>query len=91
VAIQAGATRPGRIHDQTAVKTEGLDELLDQYPDVKFLIDSGYRGLANDHPDQVIAPPLKPKKDATADEVAAYQATRKPSPHNASPPNMPSL
>ena len=25
----AGATRPGRMHDQTAVKTEGLDDLLD--------------------------------------------------------------
>jgi hypothetical protein len=44
---------------------------------VKFLVDSGYRGLANDHPDQVIAPPLKPKKDAPPDEVAAYEAARK--------------
>ena len=73
----AGAIRPGRMHDQTAVKTEGIDELIEQYPEVKFLVDSGYRGLANDHPDQVIAPPLKPKKDATADQVAAYQAERK--------------
>ena len=73
----AGATRPGRMHDQTAVKTEGIDELIEQYPEVKFLVDSGYRGLANDHPDQVIAPPLKPKKDATADQVAAYEAERK--------------
>jgi DDE superfamily endonuclease len=73
----AGATRPGRMHDQTAVKTEGIDELIEQYPEVKFLVDSGYRGLANDHPDQVIAPPLKPKKDATADQVAAYETERK--------------
>ena len=73
----AGATRPGRMHDQTAVKTEGIDELIEQYPEVKFLVDSGYRGLANDHPDQVIAPPLKPKKDTTADQVAAYEAERK--------------
>jgi hypothetical protein len=41
------------------------------------LVDSGYRGLANDHPDQVIAPPLKPKKDAPPDQVAAYEAARK--------------
>jgi hypothetical protein len=75
--IWAGATRPGRMHDQTAVKTEGIDELIEQYPEVKFLVDSGYRGLANDHPDQVIAPPLKPKKDATADQVAAYETERK--------------
>lgn len=73
----AGATRPGRMHDQTAVKTEGIDELIEQHPEVKFLVDSGYRGLANDHPDQVIAPPLKPRKDATPEQVAAYEAERK--------------
>ncbi len=72
-----GATRPGRMHDQTAVKTEGIDDLLDHYPTVKFLADSGYRGLANDHPDQVIAPPLKPKKDASPDQIAAYETIRK--------------
>lgn len=42
-----------------------------------FLVDSGCRGLAGDHPDQVIAPPLKPRKDAAADQVAAYEAERK--------------
>jgi hypothetical protein len=73
----AGATRPGRMHDQTAVRTEGIDELIEQYPEVTFLVDSGYRGLAKDHPDQVIAPPLKPKQDATAEQVAAYEAERK--------------
>ncbi len=73
----AGATRPGRMHDQTAVKTEGIDNLLHQYPYVKLLGDSGYRGLANDHPDQVIAPPRKPKKDAPPEQVAAYKAARK--------------
>ena len=67
------------MHDQTAVKTEGIDDLLDHYPTVKFLADSdsGYRGLANDHPDQVIAPPLKPKKDASPDQIAAYETIRK--------------
>jgi hypothetical protein len=73
----AGAIRPGRQHDQTAVRTEGIDDLLDAYPEVKFLVDAGYRGLATDHPEQVIAPPLKPKKDAPPDEVAAYEAARK--------------
>jgi hypothetical protein len=75
--LWSGAIRPGRMHDQTAVKTDGIDDLLDAYPDVKLLVDSGYRGLANDHPDQVIAPPLKPNKDAPPDEVAAYEAARK--------------
>lgn len=73
----AGAIRPGRQHDQTAVRTEGIDDLLDAHPEVKFLVDAGYRGLATDHPEQVIAPPLKPKKDAPSDEVAAYEAARK--------------
>ena len=47
------------MHDQTAVKTKGPGDLLDQYPTVQFLADSGYRGLASDHPDQVTAPPPK--------------------------------
>ena len=41
-----GAFRPGRMHDQTALKTDGIDNLLDQYPDVRAEMDSGYRGLA---------------------------------------------
>jgi hypothetical protein len=52
------------MHDQTAVRTGGLDDLPDRYPTVQFLVDSGYRGLANHHPDQVIAPPRKPSEDA---------------------------
>jgi hypothetical protein len=75
--LWCGAIRPGRMHDQTAVKTEGIDDLLDAYPDVKFLVDSGYRGLAKQHPGQVIAPPLKPKKDAPPDAIAAYETARK--------------
>ena len=75
--LWAGAIRPGRQHDQTAVRTEGIDDLLNAYPDVQFLVDAGYRGLAKDHPGQVIAPPLKPKKDAPPDEIAAYEAIRK--------------
>jgi hypothetical protein len=44
---------------------------------VRILVDSGYRGLANDHPDQVIAPPRKPKKDAAPHQVTAYETARK--------------
>lgn len=75
--LWAGAIRPGRQHDQTAVRTEGIDDLLDNYPDVQFLVDAGYRGLAKYHPAQVIAPPLKPRKDAPPEQVAAYEADRK--------------
>ena len=62
--LWAGAFRPGRMHDQTAVRTEGIADLFTQFPQVKAKVDAGYRGLAKEFPDQVQAPPLKPKKDA---------------------------
>ncbi|MEV6971846.1 transposase family protein [Hamadaea sp. NPDC051192] len=52
--LWAGALRPGRMHDQTAIKTEGIDDLLDHFPGVRIWADQGYRGLANKHPGQVI-------------------------------------
>ena len=62
--LWAGAFRPGRMHDQTAVRTEGIAGLFRQFPQVKAKVDAGYRGLAKEFPDQVQAPPLKPEKDA---------------------------
>jgi len=75
--LWAGAVRPGRMHDQTAVKTEGIQELFRQHPTVTANVDAGYRGLAKAFPDQVCAPPPKPNKDAPAEQVAAYQQARK--------------
>jgi hypothetical protein len=74
--LWAGAFRPGRMHDQTAVRTEGIADLFRQYPQVNAKVDAGYRGLAREFPDQVQAPPLKPKKDAAPEETAAYEARR---------------
>ena len=74
--LWAGAFRPGRAHDQTAVRTEGIADLFRQFPRVKAKVDAGYRGLAKEFPDQVQAPPLKPKKDAPPEETAAYEAQR---------------
>lgn len=74
--LWTGAFRPGRMHDQSAVKTEGIADLFEQFPDVKAKVDSGYRGLAKQFPDQVSAPPLKPKKDAPDQEWAAYEEER---------------
>jgi hypothetical protein len=74
--LWAGAFRPGRMHDQTAVRTEGIADLFRQYPQVKAKVDAGYRGLAKEHPDQVQAPPLKPKKNAPPEETAAYETQR---------------
>src|SRR6266496_521421 len=74
--LWAGAFRPGRMHDQTAVRTEGTADLFEQFPQVKAKVDAGYRGLAKQFPGQVQAPPLKPKKDATPEETAAYEEQR---------------
>jgi hypothetical protein len=49
--LWCGATRPGRMHDVTTARVEGVDALLDAYPDVKLLVDAGYQGLARDHGD----------------------------------------
>ncbi|MGW0855095.1 transposase family protein [Streptomyces sp. NPDC002690] len=59
--LWSGAQRPGRMHDQTAVRTEGIAEQFRRHPGVKAEVDDGYRGLANEFPDQVSAPPKKPK------------------------------
>lgn len=74
--LWAGAFRPGRMHDQTALRTEGIAGLFRQYPQVKAKVDAGYRGLAREFPGQVQAPPLKPKKDASPEDTAAYEAER---------------
>lgn len=44
--LWAGAFRPGRMHDQTAVKTEGICDLFERYSQVKAKVDAGDRGLA---------------------------------------------
>jgi hypothetical protein len=74
--LWAGAFRPGRMHDQTAVRTEGIADLFTRFPEVRAKVDAGYRGLAKEFPGQVQAPPLKPKKDAAPDEAAAWDEAR---------------
>ncbi len=74
--LWAGAFRPGRMHDQTAVRTEGIADLFTRFPLVRAKVDAGCRGLAKEFPDQVQAPPLKPKKDAPPEEVAAWDEAR---------------
>ena len=75
--LWCGATRPGRMHDVTALRTEGIEDLLRCHPQVKAEVDSGYQGLARDFPDQISAPPRKPAKDAPSEQVAAYEQARK--------------
>ena len=68
--------RPGRMHDQTALRTDGIDHLLEQFPDVRAEMDAGYRGLHRDHPAQVSVPPKKPAKDAAPEAIAAWEQAR---------------
>jgi hypothetical protein len=75
--LWCGATRPGRMHDVTALRTEGIEDLLRRYPTVRAKVDSGYQGLARDFPDQISAPPKKPAKDATVPQQAEYHVARK--------------
>ena len=72
-----GADRPGRMHDQTAVRTEGIAEQLRLHPTVKAEADKGYRGLANEFPDHVSAPPKKPKDDASEGDKRAWREMRR--------------
>ena len=72
-----GAIRPGRMHDATALRTEGIEDLLRAYPEVTADVDSGYQGLARDFPTQITAPPSKPKTGATPSQTTGREAARK--------------
>jgi DDE superfamily endonuclease len=71
-----GAFRPGRMHDVTALRTEGIEDLLRAHPDVSAEADSGCQGLARDFPGQVSAPPKKPGKDAPPEDTASWEQRR---------------
>ena len=63
------------MHDVTALRTDGIEDLLRRHPDVRAEVDAGYQGLARDFPGQVSAPPKKPRKDAPP-ETAAWERHR---------------
>jgi hypothetical protein len=71
-----GTFRPGRQHDQTALQSDGIDDLLQRFPDVRCEMDAGYRGLHRDHPGQVSVPPKKPAKDAAPELTQAWEQAR---------------
>ena len=74
--LWAGGFRPGRMHDVTALRTEGIEDLLRQHPGVTAEVDAGYQGLARDFPAQVSAPPKKPGKDAPPEATARWELHR---------------
>jgi hypothetical protein len=75
--LYSGAERPGRMHDQTAVRTEGIAEQFRTRPGVKAKVDSGYQGLAKEFPRQVAAPPKKPKEDVCDGDKYAWREARR--------------
>lgn len=75
--LWSGAVRPGRVHDQAAMRTEGIAEHFRLYPKVRAEADEGYRGLANEFPEQVNAPPPKPKDDTCHSEQNAWREMRR--------------
>ncbi|WP_414170220.1 transposase family protein [Streptoverticillium reticulum] len=48
--VGAAGSQGGRVHDQTALRTEGIAEQFQHYPAVKAEADSGYQGLATPTP-----------------------------------------
>lgn len=73
----SGVVRPGRMHDQTAVRSEGIAEQFRLHPNVRAEVDSGYQGLAKEFPSQVSAPPKKPAKDAPDGDKRAWREARR--------------
>ncbi|WP_199788158.1 transposase family protein [Streptomyces sp. MspMP-M5] len=73
----SGVVRPGRMHDQTAVRTEGIAEQFRLRPQVKAKVDDGYRGLAGEFPDQISAPPKKPGEDTCEGEHRAWREAKR--------------
>ncbi|MFC6987216.1 transposase family protein [Streptomyces cirratus] len=71
--LLSGVVRPGRMHDQTAVRSEGIAEQFRHRSGVKAEVDSGYQGLAKEFPGQVSAPRKSPKDDACDGDVHGLQ------------------
>jgi hypothetical protein len=64
------------MHDVTALRTEGIEDLLRRHPEVTAEVDAGYQGLSRDFPTQISTPPKKPAKDAPPEETARWEQRR---------------
>ena len=74
--LSVGAARPGRMHDQPAIKTKGIQDLLRRHHDAHTAVDAGDPGLAKAFAGRVHAPPPTPAKDAPPQDLAAWQRAR---------------
>ncbi|WP_435227266.1 transposase family protein [Streptomyces sp. Tue6028] len=75
--LLSGVVRPGRMHDRTALRTEGIAEQLRLHPSAKSQVDAEYAGLAKEFPRQVTAPPKKPKDEACDGAKRAWHEARR--------------
>ncbi|MEE1813390.1 transposase family protein [Streptomyces sp. BE133] len=70
------ALRPGRMHDATAARNEGIGTCFRHFSDVEVLLDDGYLGLRRDHPGQAVTPPRKGNKISPPEVLEARLRAR---------------
>ncbi|MFJ8803008.1 transposase family protein [Streptomyces sp. NPDC102487] len=70
------ALRPGRMHDATAARNEGIGICFQHFPEVEVLLDDGYLGLRRDHPGQAVTPPRKGNKISPPEVLEARLRAR---------------
>ncbi|MCX4523365.1 MULTISPECIES: transposase family protein [Streptomyces] len=70
------ALRPGRMHDATAARNEGIGTCFQHFSDVEVLLDDGYLGLRRDHPGQAVTPPRKGNKISPPEVLEARLRAR---------------
>ncbi|MFE7616087.1 transposase family protein, partial [Streptomyces sp. NPDC057496] len=70
------ALRPGRTHDATAARNEGIDICFQHLRDVEVLLDDGHLGLRRDHPGRAVTPPRKGNKISPPEALEARQRAR---------------
>ncbi|MEL5958967.1 transposase family protein [Streptomyces sp. CLV115] len=70
------ALRPGRMHDATAARNEGIGTCFRHFRDVEVLLDDGYPGLRRDHPGQAVTPPRKGNKISPPEVLEARLQAR---------------
>ena len=72
-----GAFRPGRMHDVTALRTEGIEDLLRSHPEVTRRGRlPGYQGLARDFPARSAPRPRNPARTPRPTDTARWEAAR---------------
>jgi hypothetical protein len=82
--------RPGRMHDATAARNEGIAVCFQHFPDVVVLLDDGYLGLRRHHRGQAITPPRKPRPGALPGRIQQWERDATNTPPTASASNTPS-